>query len=725
MSDVILAKIRYLIRGLPETLGLCSSPYFGDASGLAGGVWFPALDPDISVNVSVATEHDGGSPQDTFGNIRIVEFGDGSLQYRLDRLLRAVVAGQPIEVRRGTDDQDWDDMEVWCRTEGDQRSFSGNVMTLTQRSRFFSLAKTVNKSVFTEAENRAVLGRTVPNVIGEVFQVGPFEIDPSQLALYIAENVNFSPETMVAKEGGNPIDEDDIFVAFPIVALKKNPTLPVLFDVIGDNSPDINNAVSGETLYPMSTTDGTNPDGFTVDQTGATISYLTGDVLSVALDATSGAASTGFIPLAVSQIVNSSQYAPWTLTQGSGATSASGSAILNGTGVGPYTRASARFKTIADSPALPTTGRWRITDVDFTLDSAGLQNESLFVLTDTKGKLVETASVPDGTAVAVNRSVSMDYVDASALAGTDLIFEWEAADLDSSSVDISAVSFDLEPESLDEAAIYSNTGILTVDQSALVRVNVESISGRGYISIGSASSVGGEITEHAQVSTSGVSSRAILPTGAYLAIKFVPTGTTTTTFKLKWVAVGDATTITGKLALTVAWLLERAIEVRPSDNTAEARNIAFNSLIRLGTDTENPSLGWYVAGGETVEEMIDLLVRDSACGIWVKDYDGTLRFALWRWLPETTNSDPLILIDDHKIESTSLRTYVPRTVTRRVVGGKNVVPLQRDQAAGITETFTQSDRAQLFEEYRHWKSGSAVHSNVTGTYDRWPRGEGE
>jgi len=136
------------------------------AADLVGGVWFPALDPNIAVNIQTATEHDGGSPSDTYGDIRLVEFGDGDTQYILDELSDGVIAGQRIEIRRGLvdgrctvvarieyryanqrkvlgvasgpyfDSPAFEDMEVWCRTEGDSLAWDGRILTIAQRSRF-------------------------------------------------------------------------------------------------------------------------------------------------------------------------------------------------------------------------------------------------------------------------------------------------------------------------------------------------------------------------------------------------------------------------------------------------------------------------------------------------------------------------------------------------------------------------------------------------------------
>jgi len=183
----------------------------------------------------------------------------------------------------------------------------------------------VNKSVFTSAANQALLGRTVPHVVGDVFQLGPMELDPAQLAYYLAENVRFNPDIHAAKEGGNPIDPETITAAGgPVVILEQNPSLPVLFDCGGLTYPESDFATGDETVYPMSTTDSTNPDDFTLFETGAVVSYLAGNVLQVEVDATTGAASTGFVPLTVAAHRPSGLYASWsTLTQGSGSTSAS------------------------------------------------------------------------------------------------------------------------------------------------------------------------------------------------------------------------------------------------------------------------------------------------------------------------------------------------------------------------------------------------------------------
>jgi len=160
------------------------------------------------------------------------------------------------------------------------------------------------------------------------------------------------------------------------VILEQNPSLPVLFDVGGITYPESDFATGDETVYPMSTTDSTNPDDFTLVETGAVVSYLAGNVLQVEVDATTGAASTGFIPLTVAAHRPSGIYASWaTLTQGSGSTSAS-AALTAGDG-DPLPLAAIKLSGIATSPALPTTGRWRLTNVDFTLDSTDLQDDPI------------------------------------------------------------------------------------------------------------------------------------------------------------------------------------------------------------------------------------------------------------------------------------------------------------------------------------------------------------
>jgi len=694
MREVTLVKLRFAFRLRRETLGLSSAPYFGDASGLWQRTWYPILDDDIAVTIRTSTEHDSDSSTDTFGSIRAINGGDADFPHVLEILRQSQVRGQEVEVRRGFVGQSWDEMEIWMATQSDQLTSEDQIFEITQRSRWKVLDRAVNDKSFTSTpDNPSLTGKVVPNILGFVHQIGPLELVPNRLIYFLADNAQ-TGEGMVVRQGGVELVRDDPAAGIEgqfigqgkLVTLLRNPSLPLTFDLAGQTTPTTT-IVEGETPFPMTSGDGVNPDGFTMFSGGANVTFA-GSQMTISASVGIGGSEVNLTFGAPTPLTG----ATWTIN-GQNASSE----INDGTGT-DFTSASLSWSS--PSATFPAEGNWRLKSVDFDFAAADLSLENIWIDSGLVNFDVITTIPGDQSLGPVTRTASSSATaaDFSTLSNVE-IFAQVSAPINGtlSTVEYGPISATFEQVSDQIATMYSSA-ILEPAQAHTIRLFIESMAS-GSIYLGSSPSIGGPVTRHTQVNRSGVQGSTVVPTGEHLVLEFVPVRNGAQ-LKLDQIGISTTQTITGQLPLIVAWMIERIAELRPTDTQFERRNIAFESLNSLNQKTANPLHGWYVTGGETVREMLDLFIMDSASGIWTRDHDGVLRFGLWRWQPP---SDPTAI--DTGIVSTRFGTYEAKRVTSRTVGGKNWVPLQRDQMAGITTTFEQRERSLIMEEFRWWRVG--------------------
>jgi hypothetical protein len=249
---ILVAKIRYSDGQSVRTIGVTDAPYFGDATGLDGGCWWPLLDPESDQGWGESARHPWQGQSDPFqmGDLTLINTGR-----HFDDWTRHTIAGLVTELQRGPASAVWNDepdrfdtfhpgkLEPVWRAQGRTRRFEGRErLILSFESLLAPLAGALNTQVFDEnTPNQTLINRPTQLVLGQCYQLRPFLLDGQIYLYHVGDNITPVPSV---QEGGNP--DLPIFEPTPTgFQLFAKPTMTVTCDASGPPLPE---SVAGDAL---------------------------------------------------------------------------------------------------------------------------------------------------------------------------------------------------------------------------------------------------------------------------------------------------------------------------------------------------------------------------------------------------------------------------------------------------------------------------------------------
>lgn len=727
---IVAARISYISGGTTKTLGVASGAYFADASGLVNKTWYPILDPAISFDLSVTLPWESGSSRASFGALTLVNGADGLSDHILDEFLTAQVSGQIVEVRRGSESAAFADLELWFKSKTDRVAFDGEFVTLSQRPRLDRMLLPLNTTVFGDGTpNRRLVNVTRPAVLGDVFQIEPLLEVPNQLRYFAASNLSVVRQV---QEGGNVTTNwTDVDNGFQMTA---SPSLQVTAHISGPPKPatDLEELLGATGTFESWTSD--DPDGITV--------FESPPDSEISQNVTQGA-----------DIVTSIATADAS-TNNTGTTAAIQPASSGRSLVG-IDASSATVTDVASFPGLIDADdteylRWRlgganITGQRLTLTGFGVALADVPTGVEVKIRSDKSSASPiDFSEVRLlfpDGSISDNKASAATLTTTKTQHVFGGPN-DSWGAILGAASFG------DGFGIRLNfttgaSGSFPVDARVYeIIVTVHTGSGdesvRLYFSPTLASGARYRVrithtgsSEQVEARWGGVaSSGAAIPWLAAVAGGSVssdlsanvddPFSVTTTTLEDTGVAefefVADGPVFgmqffrlpgqTGTMTINRIELEEVSVSLNTySDLVPYMATLAGLDVADVDTTSidahdaacNNPPLGWYIDGNETMEEIMDLFAR-SLSGTWWPDRDAKIRSTLWRL--DTTATADFELTAERIDGDVSIVTADAEESTERAYAARNWLPIDLDRAAAISTTFTEQQRADIAAEWR-------------------------
>jgi len=735
---VIAAKIQYSVEGVITTLGVSSVPYFADASGLLNRTWYPILDRSVRVSVDVSLPWGGGSPSQSIGDILLINGGDGEYQRVLDMLISAQLAGLVTEVRRGYTDQAWDDLpDIVFISRNDGRRFDGEQLVIPQRP-LRDLDQPINNEVFDEGTpNQRLVNQTVPNVLGEVFQIEPLIEDPPNQRYFSAGNL---AATRQAQTGGNVTDNwAETDTGHQMTA---GSNLVITAHIAGPQKPDaaLSEVIGPDGGFP-SFTNGV-PDGWTTEENPPDS--------DISPNATAGADVVATTPVADASTDN-------VPTVASAPPPGAGSSLLG---------------LLADDTVVPLSDidQWpALIDADdgerirWTLGGANKTGQRLTLT----GFGASIADVPVGVEVKIRADhdgAGIDFEEIRIQAPGGTLSENKAGDASltttktqhvfGSSTDTWGLllgaetfgegfgvrlNFRTAPTGAfpREAKVYEV--IVTIHtgsgaQSVRLYKSVLSSGGRYRITINhdnagneisarwfGVQSVGDPIpwvqtvaggvlsqdlsdsardpfsTFWQRLSDQGTASHEFVADGPVFGLEFFKLPGQTGQQTILQVEVEELDVALNSYTDLVPYMADRIGLVDAVDQASiNAHDAAVGS----------PALGWYLNSNESMAEVMDLFAR-SLSGVWWNDRDGQIRSVLWTLDPDAT---PDVTISNITVDGKPQRIRIDGNITlesdpaeratERAVGARNWRPLRVSETAGITEEFSEQERANVIEDWR-------------------------
>jgi len=735
---VIAAKIQYSVEGVITTLGVSSVPYFADASGLLNRTWYPILDRSVRVSVDVSLPWGGGSPSQSIGDILLINGGDGEYQRVLDMLISAQLAGLVTEVRRGYTDQAWDDLpDIVFISRNDGRRFDGEQLVIPQRP-LRDLDQPINNEVFDEGTpNQRLVNQTVPNVLGEVFQIEPLIEDPPNQRYFSARNL---AATRQVQTGGSVTDNwAETDTGHQMTA---GVNLVITAHIAGPQKPDaaLSEVIGPDGGFPLFTNG--VPDGWTTEENPPDS--------DISPNATAGADVVATTPVADASTDN-------VPTVASAPPPGAGSSLLG---------------LLADDTVVPLSDidQWpALIDADdgervrWTLGGASKTGQRLTLT----GFGASIADVPVGVEVKIRADhdgAGIDFEEVRIQAPGGTLSENKAGDASltttktqhvfGSSTDTwglllgaetfgegfgvrlnfrtaSSGSFPREAQ-VYEVIVTIHTG--SGAQSVRLYKSVLSSGGRYRITINhdnagneisarwfGVQSVGDPIpwvqtvaggvlsqdfpdsardpfsTFWQRLSGQGTASHEFVADGPVFGLEFFKLPDQTGQQTILQVAVEELDVALNSYTDLVPYMADRiGLEGAVDQASIDAHDAAVGS----------PALGWYLTSNESMAEVMDLFAR-SLSGVWWNDRDGKIRSALWTLDPDATAD---VTISNITVDGKPQRIRIDGNITlesdpapnatERAVGARNWRPLRVSETAGITEEFSEQERANVIEDWR-------------------------
>lgn len=701
-KPVALAKIQFSQSGVVQTLGAATGAYFGNAAGLLNRTWYPILGNDLGVRVELALPWDAGSPSISVGDVSLINGGDALNDRILDQMLDAQVSGMQVEVRRGYDDQTWDEMEILFLSRTDRVRFDGEQLVLPQRPFLDGLDQPLAQQVFDETTpNQRIVNRTVPLLLGRAFQIEPLIWDAPNQIYYTASNL---AEVERVAEGGNttlswgPVEFGHQMTAGTL--------LQITVDAVGP-PPDAQQETT-VVDWPLDAWTGGLPDGITVIQSApdSTVTEATGGGAADIVASGSVPASTAWLSLSSPAL-----FFPWgtgTFPDWSASSGALADAFTLDDGIAWANVSTWREATISVqgfAPALPAGSTVTGAEMelvyegtDSILTGARLTDDRGFSIADLQpgfGLTIPGTKTTSTSGGANTRSV-LTFTDAQINAGFGFTISVGRSGAGAGTAKFHQVRAKLHySTAIVDPRLESQTAVLTAGKRYRVEITVSSAD--IWARWGSVAATGDPITSvsdpfsttSAQFSSAGEFQFEFTPDASGIfALEFfrVATAGTGTVESVRVVERDDGITTYSGLVPYMA------TQIGLDASVVDQESIDAND-----DATGRSELGWYITGNESMAEAMDLFAS-SLSSTWWPDRDGKLRSVLWRIDP---TQPPDVTIGPERVErGATVQTDPAQGATERAVGARNWRPLRISETAGIAETFSEQDRANVIEEWR-------------------------
>jgi len=728
---VVAARIQYSVDGVITTLGAASTAYFADASGLLNRTWYPILDSSVELSVDVSLPWETGSPSQEIGDILLTNGGDGEFQHVLDLLIPAQLAGLVSEVRRGYTDQSWDELpDVIFKARNASKRFDGESLIIPQRPFLEKLEKPLATQVFDETTpNPRIVNRTVPLQIGQAFQIEPLIWDAPNQVYYVASNVS---NVSAVREGGARTD-NFVETDFGFQLLSGSNPLQITADAIGPE-PTAGVSQSAVVDWDFIAWTSDEPDGIDTTENPPEASITESaagdeadiDVLATPTDDTGWMSIQNPIEPVFSGLTRNDA---WTA---SGAASVEAAVVTDdgsfaeATVFGPTT-----LRVGSYLPALPDGDE--VTGVEIEIIAEGTNTEIMLLTANQRDPGTRVAAFVDangevsgsgigpasitgtkqtltgggqnfvGGGVGVREVVTSDDVNDP---GMHFSLQVQPATAGSATVKIYQVRVKVHHRpSVDIVRLFSPASVLEPGERHTV--TIESTAADIYARWGGSDASGGTLkdatdpfsTSLTRLEGAGRSSFEFVPDPgeAFFGIEFkrLNSAGTATINRIKVEKRADGLNRYKTLVPYMAGLV--GLEASDIDQTMiDAHDAA----------TGSPEMGWRIEANESMAEVLDLFAR-SLSGVWWPDRDGKLRSVLWTLDPNATAD---VTITNITVDGKPQRTRIKGNITlesdpapeatERAVGARNWRPLRISETAGITEEFSEQERANVIEDWR-------------------------
>ena len=750
---VALAKIGFSEAGVISTLGTSFGHYEGDAAGLVRNTWYPILQPEISLEVSAVLPWQAGEPTDAFGTLVLINGKDGLDEHLLDRFVTAQVSGLNTEIRRGYDDQTWDEMELWFLSKNDKLWFEGDELMISQRSRLDVLDKPLITRVFADplkaetgpgelslaAEknlpiNPRIINDTVPLLLGPAFQILPKVFNAPNQVLFVASNLS---GISVVREGGRRttgFSEVDFGIQITQGAVEGNPR-PFTVDAIGPAPDTQSETVVVDWLFDAWT--GDNPDGIDVTESAsgtpleAEISQSGTDPVADITVLATPTADTGWLALqnpfepVFFGLSTNGEF--WTF---SGAASVEAAVIADD---GSFAQASF-FDTVSlrvsgFMPALPDGNEVTGVEIELVVEGTNVELQTLTAnqtiggtrvaayvdengevqnsgitaasITSTKSTLTAGGVNFVGGGNGVREDVSSDDVNG----GMHFTLKLKPAVAGVATVKLHQVRLKVHHRpSIDIVRLFSPTAAL--EEGERHTITIEASAADIYARWGGSATSGGALKDSTDPFSTSLSA---LQNPGRFSFEFVPEkGETFFGVEFKRLNLGGTAAINRITVKKRSDGLNRFASLVPyMASLVTDQDVIDQAFIDAHDEaTGSPEMGTYIRENESFAEVMSFFVR-SLSGIWWRDRDAKARSKLVQ-LPAGATPDFSLdgtvidgVLRQPKIASGGqVKTSEAPNATERAVGAKNQDPLRIGETAGISEEFSLQELANVIEEWR-------------------------
>lgn len=711
---IVCAKITYYDGEQERTIGVCDQPYYGDATGLEGGLWHLLIPEDSELEWSEQVRHpaQSSSSSTSIGDLYLNATG-GNFDSWPDYFVR----GYRTEVRRANSkNMAWSQMErVLVARNKAIRFTSRREMILSLEPTTVDLEKSINGETWEEAPSEALIGKTRRTVLGRVFQAKPPLYDPSQLVYYCADNFS---NVFVVAEGGNPTDtavnNDRGF------QLLQSPSLVVTSDFAGPET-DIDDA---EVVFEddLSSWTGTDLDDWTLRETSGKAEITeSSNGADISVSGQGDTQTSSVTPDSTSQSNIGYEWSP------------NGAATLKDavqSDDGSYAEvqfpAYSVSKRLEFYPDVTVPGNAVINGIEITLELEDVNNASFINIT----------MLRDGSEVLASNDERPDGKETVVVGGDGDTFgaDFSASDINSSSFGLKLIALattsgggqvDARVHAVSVVVYYStqlySAQMLTdIELKSKARYRVD-LTHEGASIACTAAGVGSDsdkISESGNpfdnqteaLNGDGTTSMTFTAGGPYLGLRFFNQGTSGSA-EITNVTVSRDDGGQTKYSQLVEYICNQV-----------GADFDSSSIKRHGQDAGNPDLGWLVESDSAIDTIRKLAL--SCRGAPYGGANGRLRSIMFS-LPGSSGTERLYDSGGNALfDVNSERLFVPRestsfsidksriageiesyhdeapNLTDSAVGAKNWHPIDEDRSAGITTTWTQSDKELVSSEWR-------------------------
>jgi hypothetical protein len=710
--SILAALIEYNDDGTTRYLGVTDSEYT-DTTGvtLRDGLWYPVLNQDVNWSESARHPYQQQGGELTVGDLVLANQSGA-----LDFLLNADIVGMQCTLKRGYESDSWDDMEEIFIARIAGRRFQGYQVLIGLENWLAKLAGPVYTETFgSDTPNPQLVGKQIPYVLGKVTQAPVLEYDPANLTYYTAANASLIGEVT---EGGNPTQkwtlEDE-----PTFGLLGSQTLPITATFEGPGSPrsDILSSIGS-----FDTWSGGSPDGWTIE------AYNPGGLLG-----TSSATepSSGGIEIdSYNEILSAHpQYSEVDMNSGSD-----------------------------DDPE--DAEQWTINENSGNADDADINISD----SDSPSNIASIEITPeDGSVSQINLSISDNASDASIFIRS-VLYEFDNGESLKRNVPLSLTSYtdtlskadydSIKTGSVSEfvevskiiVSFYPGGGDVTFTASLSFNYNSDDSKIYGLRMTPDVTlTVGGYYKYlmefesqspplHVLLGEKSTSNKAVYIDNSQEFTYTLLSGSSNKTGTFKFTG-GDFSILASPGAEdNVTQVLTRiSIEEQASGNKSY-KSLAPTIIEEVGyTSSEydqtsfdthadeygDPELGWLVTGNESADQVLFRLAGSLNGYIW-HGLDGKVRSKRLEG-PSDPGGTPFV-IDSTRADPAEIVAYdddAPN-LRRSVNALRNWKPLDTDDTAGVTTTWTESERAKVTQDWRITRVWEPTTDQDDAFDRRWP-----